>query len=220
MDIRTLQAAIGAVVDGKWGPASQTALLAHFTNRQAPALRQADFVAAASLLNASVAQVRAVRQVEAAASGFDPAGKPKILFERHKFHRFTGGRHGLTAFSNPAAGGYGESSWTKLSAAIATGDVDAAFMACSWGAFQVMGQWWSDLGYASPYDLAHSCVAGEGAHLDLMVRFVRHNHLDDELRALSSNPVSCRAFAAAYNGSGYRTNAYDVKLAKAMEGQP
>jgi hypothetical protein len=33
-----------------------------------------------------------VRAVESAGRGFDADGRPKRLFERHKFHRFTGGR--------------------------------------------------------------------------------------------------------------------------------
>jgi hypothetical protein len=36
--------------------------------------------------------------------------------------------------------------------------------------------------------------------------------------ALTSNPATCRAFAAAYNGPGYRANRYDEKLAERMAG--
>lgn len=216
MTIPQLQQIIGVNPDGLWDAECSHVLTQHFTNRQANALNEADFVAASSRLGCSVRQIKTVRRVEAAASGFDSQGRPKILFERHKFHRFTGGAFSVSFFSNPKGGGYGTDSWDKLVAAIATGSVDAAFMACSWGAFQVMGQYWSDLGYPSPYALAWTCVQSEGDQLELMVRYIEHFGLADELRALSSNPASCAPFAAAYNGPGYRQNNYDAKLAQAM----
>jgi hypothetical protein len=120
-----------------------------------------------------------VRAVESAGRGFDTDGRPKRLFERHKFHRFTGGRFSPSAFSQSSAGGYSldadgngiNDNWDKLSAAIATGEVDAAFMATSWGAFQIMGEWWDALGYASPFAMALACVASEAAHLDMLARY-------------------------------------------------
>ena len=48
MGIARLQEKIGAAIDGRWGPASKDALLAHFTNRQAPALERKDVVVVAS----------------------------------------------------------------------------------------------------------------------------------------------------------------------------
>jgi hypothetical protein len=108
--------------------------------------------------------------------------------------------------------------WDKLSAAIATGEVDAAFMATSWGAFQIMGEWWDALGYASPFAMALACVASEAAHLDMLARYIEHFRLKPALAALTSNPATCRAFAAAYNGPGYRANRYDEKLAERMAG--
>jgi hypothetical protein len=216
MSIAELQKVIGINPDGVWGAKSRAVFSEHFTNREANGLNEADFSAAANRLGCSVRQIKAVRQVEAAASGFDGQGRPKILFERHKFHRFTGGRFSICYFSNPKGGGYGTDSWEKLNAAIATGSVDAAFMSCSWGAFQVMGQYWSDLGYPSPYALAWTCTQSEGDQLELMIRYIEHFGLADELRALTSNPASCAPFAAAYNGPNYRQNSYDTKLAKAM----
>lgn len=220
MGIVALQEKIGADIDGQWGPKSQQALLAHFSNREAPAMNPADWTAYASRLGCSVRQLLAVRAVEASGNGFDREGRPKILFERHKFYRFTGGKFGVTFFSNPAAGGYEVNSWTKLGAAIATGEVDAAFMACSWGAFQVMGQYWSDLGYISPYALAWTCTQSEADQLEVAVRYIEHFGLADELRELTGNPATCAPFAAAYNGLGYKANAYHEKLAKAMRDMP
>jgi hypothetical protein len=61
----------------------------------------------AKRLGVSARQLAAVAKVEAAGSGFDADGRPKILFERHKFHQFTKGEYSNSAFSNPVAGGYG-----------------------------------------------------------------------------------------------------------------
>ncbi|WP_292960579.1 N-acetylmuramidase domain-containing protein [Novosphingobium sp. UBA1939] len=224
MNIAQLQQRLGTGADGIWGTRSKLALLDAFANTQANAISPSDMQAAAQRLGCSVLQLSAVRAVEAAGKGFDPAGRPKILFERHKFHRFTAGRFSPTWFSQSVAGGYStdannngiNDSWDKLSDAIATGAVDAAFMACSWGAFQIMGEWWDELGYPNPFAMAWTCAQSEGDHLEMLVRYIEHFQLQDELRALSSNPASCRAFAAAYNGPAYRKNRYDEKLAQRM----
>lgn len=215
MDVRDLQQLVGAKIDGQWGPASRMMLLAHFTNLQAPAATPADIDACASRLNCTPKQLRAVAKVESAGAGFDKQGRPKILFERHIFHRLTDGRYSQTAYSSPVSGGYSEDSWSKLSAACAR-DVDAAFSSASWGRFQVMGMHWSKLGYSSPYALAHSTVKGEAAHYDLLARFIIAFGLADELRRLSTDPDDCAPFARLYNGPGYRKNSYDTKLAGAM----
>lgn len=227
MNIAELQKAVGTAPDGKWGRASRKALLDSFANRHAAAITVHDMAAAALRLGCSVLQVQAVREVEAAGCGFDAAGRPKILWERHRFHKQTGGRFSPSSFSQSTAGGYTYDanrdgvvdSWDRLSDAIATGEVDAAFQSCSWGAFQIMGDWWDELDYASPFELAWSCRTSEAAHLEMMVRFVEHNGLQDEIRALTSNPATCRAFAAAYNGPAYRKNRYDEKLAAVMAGK-
>jgi len=224
MTIKDLQRRIGAAQDGDFGSRSRSALLAHFTYRDANALSERDLADAAKRLGASLRQIKAVRQVEAAGRGFDKAGMPKILFERHLFHRMTGGRFSPSPFSQAAAGGYTQDanrdgiadSWDRLCEAIATGDVDAAFQACSWGLFQVLGQWWDELGYPSPYAMAWTSAQSEGDQLEMFIRYVEHFRLQDELRLLSTDPATCRPFAAAYNGPGYRKYSYDTKLAEAM----
>lgn len=223
MDIQDLQRRIGAAADGVLGPKSHDALLAHFTNRQANAINDRDLAEAATTLGATVKQIRAVVAVEAAGNGFDKNGMPKILYERHKFHGLTGGKFSPSSFSQSKRGGYTNDangdgivdSWDRLCDAIATGAVDAAFQACSWGAFQVLGMWWDELGYPSPYAMAWTAAQSEGDHLEMFVRYVREFGLADELRRLSTNPADCAPFARGYNGPAYAENAYDVKLARA-----
>lgn len=215
MNIKELQTAIGTTPDGAWGPASQDALLYHFANLQAKAVTADELQAFADRLGVTLKQLRAVAKVESAGGGFDDQGRPKILFERHYFHRLTDGRWSPSIFSNASSGGYNIGSWSKLLAACGR-DPDAAFASASWGKFQVMGAHWSKLAYASPYALAYSCVGSEAGHYELLCRFVETFGLLPSMRELSADPDACRAFAKAFNGPGYRVNSYHTKLAGAM----
>jgi hypothetical protein len=215
MDIAALQRAIGTDADGKWGPASRAALLDKFTNRGAPSITPGQMQAFADRLSVSLRQLAAVADVESGGAGFDAKGRPKILFERHWFHRITNGRFSPATFSYPLRGGYDIDSWDKLISACAKAP-DAAFASASWGKFQVMGGHWEALRYSSPFAMAASAVTGEAAHYDMLCRFIEANNLQDEMRALSPDPNDCRAFARAYNGAAYTENQYHLKLARKM----
>lgn len=216
------QAILGVRADGQFGPVSTAAMLTKLANRNAPALTECDFERVAADLGVSVQMIKAVRKVEAPRGPFDDAGRPSILFERHIFHRASGGRFSASYPSLSAAKGYGPggygsfgSQYAKLSAACAL-DPDAAFQACSWGAFQVLGSNAVDCGYDSAWDMALSLTTGEPAHLDLFARYVRANKLEDELRACRpGKPETCVPFVSRYNGPGYAQFGYHVKLAKA-----
>lgn len=216
MNVSALQVRIGTEPDGAWGPKSRDALLAHFTNLTAPSVTPEDIAFYAARLGCKIKQINAVAKVESAGGGYDKSGKPKILFERHWFHRLTGGKWSPTAFSQSVRGGYGESSWFKLSDACGR-DPDAAFSSASWGKFQVMGGHWQKLGYPSPYAMAWTTVQSEADHYEMLIRYIEAFALTDELRALSANPETCRAFAKAYNGPSYAENDYHTKLAAAMK---
>jgi hypothetical protein len=215
MTIIELQAAIGTKPDGQWGPMSRAALLAAFVNKSAPAITGTEISAYAARLGVSEAQLRAVAAVESSGGGFDSDGRPKILFERHIFARLTDGKWSNAPYSNSAAGGYGEDSWTKLETA-AGKDPDAAFSACSWGKFQVLGVHCTKLAYPSPFALAHSTVMGEREHYELLARYIETFGLKRAMQALSADPNDCRAFASGYNGPGYRRGSYHIKLAREM----
>jgi hypothetical protein len=202
-------------VDGQPGPATRAAIAAVFTNLHAPAVTDAEITGFAEQIGCAVKQLRAVAKVESGGAAFDTHGRPKILFERHYFHRLTEGRWSVCAFSNPDGGGYAEDSWDKLVAA-ACRDPWAAFQSASWGKFQIMGAHWKALGYASPLEMAWSMRESEAGHYDALVRFVTVNGLGDEIRAISRNPADNAAFASKYNGPGFRKFSYDEKLAVAM----
>jgi hypothetical protein len=204
------------VADGFAGPKTRDAIMHVFQNRNAPSVTSAEICAFAQRIGITEKQMRAIASVESGGSAFDANGRPKILFERHIFHRQTQGRYGTQSFSNPASGGYSENSWAKLQAAASVNPV-AAFASCSWGKFQVMGFHAAALRYnGGPLELAYSTSRSEAASYEALARFIITNGLADEARMLSTDPETCRAFARGYNGSGYARNDYHVKLARAM----
>lgn len=197
------------------------------TNRRAPALTDADFERAADELGHGVTpnHMRASRKVEAPRGPFDDLGRPSILYERHVFSRNTtpkgkfNARHpDLSHVRGYGAGGYGKFSeqYEKLARAYAL-DPEAAFEACSWGAFQVLGENAVSLGYASARAMAVELATGEPAHLDSYVRFIKANGLADELgQCRAGDPKSCIPFVEVYNGTGFRTFGYHIKFADAL----
>jgi len=224
LTIKQLQRNIGVADDGVFGRNSTAALFAKLSNKHALALTNADYVVAASRLGVPVNHIKGVRKVEAPRGPYDDDGRPSILYERHKFRNNTNpvGRFNASHpdLSGPAygPGGYGAFSaqYAKFAAACAL-DPEAAFRACSWGAFQVMGENATALGYDSAYAFAMTLVEGEGAHLDSFVRYVEANHLADKFRACRpGDPRSCQLFVAGYNGPGYHQFGYDQKLAAAI----
>lgn len=226
LTVTALQVDLGVTADGKFGPLSKAALFAKMSNRSAPAITDADIEAAATDLGQGVqpAHIRAIRKIEAPRGAFDNQGRPSILYERHKFraHSDPVGRYDAVAssISGPAygPGGYGSFAiqYDRLAAACAL-DPHAAFSACSWGAFQIMGENADDIGYGSPYEMAKSLVASEAAHLECLVRFLRWKGLVAALAACrKDDPDSCIPFVTGYNGTGFRRFGYHIKFAAAL----
>lgn len=202
-------------------------MLALLTNRNAPALTDADYEAAAAKLGNGVTlkHMKASKKVEAPRGAYDDDGRPSILYERHVFARntnpkgrFNASHPDLSAIGGYGPGGYGAFSaqYAKLERAYAL-DPEAAFEACSWGAFQVLGENAVSLGYPSARAMAVELAKSEAAHLDSYVRFIQANSLADDLgRCRAGDPDSCIPFVSGYNGSGFRRFGYHVKFAEAL----
>ncbi|MFE1598172.1 N-acetylmuramidase family protein [Methylobacterium sp. ID0610] len=181
-------------------------------------LADIDLPAAGYLIGVGEDEMHAVLDVETRGGGFDPQKRPKILFEPHVFYRNLVGAErdravqaGL-AYKAWKAGAYGAESeqYPKLLRAMAINET-AALKACSWGLGQILGENYVSAGYDSPQHMVVAFVdGGESEHLQAMVRFIKANHLDDELRA-----HNWAAFARGYNGAQYKANSYDTKLAAA-----
>jgi hypothetical protein len=179
------------------------------------ALTESDYVEAAALLKCDVPAIKAVAEVESSGAGFLKDGRPKILFERHKFRELTKGSHNQTHpdISGPR-GGYGAAGghqWDRFNEAFAL-DPSAAIQSCSWGKFQVMGFNYRISGFKNPEDFRAAMEKSEGEHLKAFCNFITGNSLDGPLRKLQWAKV-----AEGYNGKAYRDNKYDTKLAAAYK---
>lgn len=209
------------------GPLPWVEMVALLTNTKAPALTDDDYARAAADLGngVTVKHMKASKRVEAPRGAFDDAGRPSILYERHVFSRnthpkgrFNADHADLSALKGYGPGGYGSfgAQYGKLERAYAL-DPEAAFEACSWGAFQVLGENAAALGYESARAMAVELAKSEAAHLDSYVRFIKVNGLADDLgRCRAGDPDSCIPFVEGYNGHGFRQFSYHVKFAEAL----
>lgn len=169
---------------------------------------------AAALIGSDVRSVKAVIAVETAGGGFLTDGRPKILFERHWFHRLTNGVYDAVTplVSNAQPGGYNEAdSYRKLYIASQL-DAEAAVQSASWGIGQIMGFNWKLCGEKSLLGFLLAMHHNEDAQLALMANFIRSVGANDEL---------CRrdwaGFARIYNGPAFKKFSYDTKLAAAYK---
>jgi hypothetical protein len=156
-------------------------------------------------------EIWAVVSVEAAGCGFLPDRRPKLLFERHIFHRLTSGRFDSEDpdVSQPTAGGYGPSGghqYERLAAAIQL-DRTAALQSASWGMGQVMGMNFKTAGFNKVEDMISAMVASEEGQLSAMATFVINNGMGEVLRNHDWG-----GFARRYNGPNFAAHNYDGLL--------
>lgn len=220
MDIRDLQSRLierGYVlaIDGRYGPATRASVLAAMTDPPDRPIANSDVKTLAAKWSVDPAALWAVRDVEASAKAFVD-GRPAILFEPHRFSRATGGRFDA-AYPAISYRSWGTrpypakqiDRWNQLLDAVAL-DVDAAFSSASYGAFQILGENYRVTSAPDPFAFALEEASGEDAQLRHFAAFVGYNGLVPALRRLD-----WAAFAKGYNGSAYRVNRYDEKLAAA-----
>src|SRR6266536_2057465 len=129
------------------------------------------------LLGVGAAELWTVLSVETHGFGFLPDRRPAILFERHIFHKQTGGRFDALnpAISSPQAGGYlgGAKEYDRLAQAIEL-DRRAALNSASWGIGQVMGFNSAAAGFSSVEDMVEAMAQSEDTQLEGMAKFVRN----------------------------------------------
>jgi hypothetical protein len=172
---------------------------------------------AAALIGTDTRTLRAVLAVEALGDGFLADGRPKILFERHKFYQHADQSKvkqwaiEVPDLCNPKAGGYkgNEAEYPRLYRAMQL-DHDGAVLAASWGIGQIMGFNWQMCGERSLMGFVFAMHNNEDTQLMLMAQFIRTRGAADEL---------CRhdwaGFAKLYNGANYAKEGYHLKLAAA-----
>jgi hypothetical protein len=160
-------------------------------------------------------EIHAFMDVEAAGSGFDQKGRPKMLFEPHVFYRNLTGKgrnravkEGL-AYPKWKPGNYPLDSYPRLLKAMAISET-AALRSASWGLGQILGENHKAVGYATVQAMVTAFMADEEHHLEAMIQFLITNSIDDDLRAHRWDVV-----ARVYNGPGYKQNDYDGRMAEA-----
>lgn len=181
-------------------------------------LTEQDYQDAAEACGCNVAAIKAVAEVESRGEGFDKRGRPVILFERHWFRKLTARRYDgthphlshpyLKPRDNPS---YKRDQWELMREAMALAE-SAAAQSASWGRFQIMGFNWRLCGCSSVDQFVERMGDSERQHLLMFVAFVIAKGLN---AALARHDWA--AFAEGYNGSDYRANRYDEKLARAYE---
>ena len=164
-----------------------------------------------STLGVGLPEMWSVLSVETSGCGFLPDRRPKILFERHVFHRLTGGRFDADDpdVSQPSQGGYGPGGahqYERLAAAIQL-DRAAALQSTSWGLGQIMGENFRIAGFDQIENMVTAMIASEDEQLRAMANFVKGNGMDLPLRN-----HDWPAFARRYNGPNYAANNYDGLL--------
>ena len=191
------------------------------------------FADAAKIIGCDIAAIKSVYEVEAAGHGYLDDGRVKILFEGHRFWKAlakTGKNPAKFIVNNPTYSNVlypnwdkrqykgGAKEWDRVSQAIEVCkslnvSTNLALDSASYGSFQIMGENHSLCGYPDSQTMLTSYNnGGEAEQLNSFCRFVLKNRIDDELRN-----HDWAGFAKVYNGTGYRENAYDTKLAAAYK---
>ena len=153
-------------------------------------------------------------ETETQTSPWDSLGRPSILYERHVFSALTHSAYNSTHpdIANTVRGGYGRDSeqYPKLWRA-AVLDEHAALQSASWGAFQIVGRYYAEAGFASVEDFVTAMMTSEQRQLDAFIGYI--NASPSAKKALQDK--NWAKFAAAYNGPAYADNSYDTKMAAA-----
>lgn len=190
--------------------------------------------------------LKAIIDVESGGRGHLSDGRPKILFEGHKFWHWlkeNGKKPEELAEGNEDIlyprwtkdyykGGTKEYERFKRAKAI---DPKAAVYACSWGLFQIMGEnLESNIQsrvdensndpnlYKDYYDFVHKQELSEYYHLLDFLAFISTKKVDGKplMDYVSGNDelqFDWAKFAYGYNGAGYAQNQYDSRLKKAYQ---
>ena len=184
-----------------------------FTSPDPSPLQLEDLRQAARRLGCDVPAIRAVVEVESLGGGYQRDGRPKVLFERHCFHRETKGRWSALYpdISSPQAGGYrgGAAEYERLARAMEL-DRTAALRSASWGAYQIMGFNHALVGFDTVGGFVEAMVESSARQLAAFIAFIETSGLAEALRT-----HDWAGFARGYNGPAFRRNRYDEKLARA-----
>ncbi len=148
--------------------------------------------------------------------GFDPNGLPRILFERHHFYVFTlppankktGAKavHPYSAFPDicfPKSGNFGAAGIHQYERFVKAAklNIDAAIKSCSWGAFQILGEYYSGCNCSSSIEMANKSMESIDGQVKIFEAFMK-NVKPGAVRALTAK--KWEDVAASYNGRSWK----------------
>ncbi len=179
-----------------------------------------------------LAIVKAVNEIESNGKGFLVDGKPRILFEGHVFWRqlerngvnplqYVSDKNEDVLYKKWTKVYYkrGQGEYNRLKKAANISDIpvfyEAAYSSASWGAFQIMGFHYKNLGYSSINQFVSKMNEHEREHLKAFGKFIEITSFKGEKLIDWIKEKDWAKFAEGYNGSGYKKNKYDAKLKKA-----
>lgn len=157
--------------------------------------------------------------VESRGRGFQPNGRPIILFEAHIFSRLTkhifDGSHpdiSSAAWNRALYGAGGDHQFDRLDRAVEL-NREAALQSASWGLGQVLGMNYKMVGFADVEAFVTAMLASERLQLDAMTDFLKAASL---IQYLKYEPPYFRELARGYNGSG-QVDYYAERLRESYE---
>lgn len=172
-----------------------------------------------------LALVKAVIKVESNGRGFLSDGRPKILFEGHKFWSYLknkgqysdaemrelASKHPNILHKTPDRSQYkgGAAEHDRLNAAKAI-DEGSALKSASYGLFQIMGFNHGVAGHKKLENFIDAMYTSEEKHLEAFFEFCKSNRLIKHLQN-----KDWHNFARGYNGAAYAKHGYHEKLERA-----
>ena len=181
---------------------------------RAASLTGSEFKEVAASLSVEPGILYAIAVVASSGYGFSDK-RPRVLFERHIFHRLTNGKYDADYpdVSQPSAGGYGPSGsrqYERIKQAMGL-DCVAALKATSWGIFQILGEDSNRSGFKYVDDFVKAMMESEKSQFDALAGFLR----SDKAMLNSLQRKDWVAFARRYFGPSYSANNYDGLFARA-----
>lgn len=164
-------------------------------------------------------------EVETAGNPFEDDGAtPRFLFERHIFYRELREREpaklkiaqraglAIPAWDPPAQYRDERTSAERLELIERAKEIDeeCALRAASWGLPQIMGGECLEVGFPTARMMVDAMRGNAAVQITLMAKFLKSRHLTAAIAEGDWAYVALR-----YNGSGYRRNHYDTRLAAA-----
>ena len=183
-----------------------------------------DYDRVAEELKIEPALLRAIALKETKGAAFDAQHRPRILYERHKFskyskHKFDKENPDISSRVRytkktkdkqgkpiPERDRYGkDDQYIRLMKAYVL-DKRAALMACSWGKFQIMGFNHAACGFSSVEAFVKAISKSEVEHLQAVKGFIHVNCLQ------AARNLDFKAIARSFNGEKFYENNYDKDL--------